>query len=148
MVAFLAIFVHRVLGTAGGVSGGRLGLLVALVVAITGVYGWFWLRVAGGPHDDQAALAVVALTALVALYVLTVSPETYVFYYPAIVAGAAFHWSRSLLFLAGVTAAAFAIAVLHGDGVSAATDSAIVMVLLGASAMAVRRYIATTRRLE
>jgi len=148
MVAFLAIFVHRVLGTAAGVSGGRLGLLVALLVAITGVYGWFWLRVAGGPHDDQAALAVAALTLLVALYVLTMSPETYVFYYPAIVAGAALRWNRSLLLLAAVTATAFGIAVLRGDGVSAATDPAIVMILLGASAMAVRRHVGTTKRLE
>jgi len=150
MVAFLLIFLHRVLTTAttAPVGGERLALLAAMVLAIAAVYAWFWLRLAGGPRDDHAALAVVALTALVALYVLTVSPETYVFYYPAIVAGAAFRWSRSALVLAGVTAAAFAIAVLHGDGVSAATDTAIVMVLLGASAMAVRRHVATTKRLE
>lgn len=103
---------------------------------------------AGGPSGAHATLAIVALTALVALYVLTVSPETYVFYYPAIVAGAAFRWDRSLAFVAAATATAFGIAVLHGDGVSAATDTSIVMVLFGASAMAVRRHVATTKKLE
>ena len=93
-------------------------------------------------------LAVVALTMLVALYVVTVSPETYVFYYPAMVAGAAFRWDRSLVLVAAVTAAAFAVALLRRAGVAGATDMAIVMVLLGASAMAVRRHVATTKGLE
>lgn len=148
MVAFLLIFLHRVLTTALSASGGRLALVVALVLGIVAVYGWFWLRVAGGPREDHAALAVVALTLLVALYVVAVSPETYVFYYPAIVAGAALRWNRSLAFLAGVIAVAFGIAVLRGDGVSPATDTAMVMALLGASAIAVRRHVATTKRLE
>jgi len=91
---------------------------------------------------------VVALTVLVALYVVTASPETYVFYYPAILAGAAFRWDRSLVSVAAVTATAFGTALLTGAGVSGATDTAIVMVLLGASAIAVRRHVATTKRLE
>jgi two-component system, NarL family, sensor histidine kinase DesK len=148
MVAFLLIFLHRVLATALAASGGRLVVLAGLVLAIAAVYGWFWLRVAGGPRDDHGVLAVVALTALVALYVLAVSPEAYVFYYPAIVAGAAFRWDRSLAFVAAVTATAFGIALLRGAAFSAATDTSIVMVLLGASAMAVRRHVATTKRLE
>jgi len=148
MVGFLLIFLHRVVSTSLAARGARLGLLAALVLAIAAVYAWFWLRVAGGARDDLAAVAVVALAALVALYVTAVSPETYVFYYPAMVAGAAFRWDRSVAFLAGVTTAAFAVALLHGDGVAAATDTAIVMVLLGASAIAVRRHVATTKRLE
>src|SRR5262249_49089884 len=44
--------------------------------------------------------------------------------------------------------AGLGIAVLRGGGVSAATDPAIVMVLLGASAIAVRRHVGTTKRLE
>ena len=148
MVAFLLIFLHRALTTALSAGGGRLVLLAVLVLAFAAVWGWFWLVVAGGARDDHAALAVAALTLLVALYALTVSPETYVFYYPAIVAGAAFRWNRSLAVLAGVTVAELGIALLRGDGVSPATDAAIVMVLLGASAMAVRRHVATTKRLE
>ncbi|HXM53841.1 MAG TPA: sensor histidine kinase [Candidatus Dormibacteraeota bacterium] len=148
MVAFLLIFLHRALTTALTERGGRLALLALLVFGIAAVYGWFWLRVAGGARDEHAALAVVALTVLVGLYVLTVWPDAYVFYYPAIVAGAAFRWDRSLVFLAGVIAAAFGLAVLQGSGVSAATDTAIVMLLLGASAIAVRRHVATTKRLE
>ncbi|HEY7198711.1 MAG TPA: sensor histidine kinase [Candidatus Dormibacteraeota bacterium] len=148
MVAFLLIFLHRVLTTAMTARGGQLVQLAALVVAIAVVYGWFWLRVAGGPREGHAAAAVLALTLLVALYVLTVSPEAYVFYYPGIVAGAAFRWTRSLAFVALVTAVAFGTAVRAGDGVTAATDTAIVMLLLGASAIAVRRHVGTTKRLE
>jgi len=148
MVAFLLIFLHRVLTTALSARGGRLVLLAGLVLAIAAVHGWFWLRVAGGARDGHAVLAVVALTVLVALYVATLSPETYVFYYPAIVAGAAFRWDRSLVLVAAVTATAYGIALLRGDGVTGATDTAIVMVLLGASAIAVRRHVATTKKLE
>jgi two-component system, NarL family, sensor histidine kinase DesK len=148
MVAFLLVFLHRVLATALSATGGRLVLLAGLVLAIATVHGWFWLRVAGGARDRHGVLAVVALTVLVALYVVTVSPETYVFYYPAIMAGAAFRWRRSLVAVAAVTATAFATALLQGAGISGATDTATVMVLLGASAIAVRRHVATTRRLE
>src|SRR5436190_21242492 len=114
MVAFLLIFLHRVLATAAAERGGRLVLLGGLVLAIAAVYSWFWLRVAGGARDHHAALAVAALTLLVAVYVLAVSPETYVFYYPAMVAGAAFRWRRSLAFLAVVTATAFGVALVLG----------------------------------
>lgn len=148
MVAFLLVFLHRVLTTALSARGDRLVLLAGLVLAMAAVYGWFWLWVAGGPREDHAVLAVAALALLVALYVLTVSPETYVFYYPAMVAGAALRWDRSLVLLAAVTATAFGIALLRGVGVSGAMDTAIVMVLLGASAIAVRRHVGTTKRLE
>jgi two-component system sensor histidine kinase DesK len=148
MVAFLVILLHRVLATAPVLRGGRLVLLAGLVLAIAAVYGWFWLRVAGGPRDDHAALALLALTLLVAVAVLTVLPETYVFYYPAMVAGAAFRWDRAVAAVAAVTAAAFGTAVLAGVTVAAAVDASIVMVLLGASAMAVRRHVATAKRLE
>jgi two-component system sensor histidine kinase DesK len=148
MVAFLLVFLHRVLTTAMSARGGRLALLASLVIAIAAVHGWFWLRVAGGARDRHGVFAMVALTVLVALYVGTVSPETYVFYYPAILAGAAFRWDRSLVSVAAVTAAAFGTGLLTGAGVSGATDTAIVMVLLGASAIAVRRHVATTKRLE
>lgn len=148
MVAFLLIFLHRVLTTALAASGGRLLLVVALVAGIVAAYSWFWLLVAGGPRDDHAVAAVAALTALVALYVATVSPEAYVFYYPAIVAGAALRWDRSAALVVGVTAVAFGLALVHGDGLSPATDTAIVMLLLGVSAIAVRRHVATTKRLE
>src|ERR1700716_1906035 len=143
MVGFLLIFLHRVLTTSPAARGGRLVLLAVLVLAIAAVYAWFWLRVAGGARDDHAAVAVVALTVPVALYVTAVSPETYLFYYPAMVAGAAFRWHRSVVLLAGVTTTALAVALLRGGGVSAAIDTAIVMVLLGASAIAVRHHVAT-----
>jgi two-component system, NarL family, sensor histidine kinase DesK len=148
MVAFLLIFLHRLLTVALPSRGARLILLVALVLVFAPVYSWFWLRVAGGPREERGALAVAALTLLVAAYVLTVSPENYVFYYPAMVAGAAARWNRSLALVAGVAIAAFAVAQLQGAGVSAATDTDIVVVLLGVSAIAVRRHVATTKRLE
>lgn len=148
MVAFLLIFLHRVLTTALSARGGRLVLLAGLVLGIAAVHSWFWLRVAGGARQDHGVFAVVALTVLVALYVVTVSPEAYVFYYPAIMAGAAFRWDRSLVAVAAVTTAALGTALLSGAGVSGITDTAIVMVLLGASAIAVRRHVATTKRLE
>jgi two-component system, NarL family, sensor histidine kinase DesK len=148
MVAFLLIFLHRAVTTALSGTGGRLVLLAGLALAVTAVYGWFWLRLAGSARDGHALLAVAALTLLAALYVVTVSPETYVFYYSAMVAGAAFRWDRSLALVAAVTVVGFATSLLLGAGVSGAMDMAIVMVLLGASAMAVRRHVATTKRLE
>jgi two-component system, NarL family, sensor histidine kinase DesK len=148
MVAFLLIFLHRLVAIALAATGGRLALLVGLVVAIAAVYSWFWLRVAGGAHEARGGLAVLVLTLLVGAYVLTIWPETYLFYYPAMVAGAASRWDRSLLLVAVVATAAFGAAVLTGAGVGAATDTDIVVVLLGVSAIAVRRHVATTKRLE
>lgn len=148
MVAFLLIFLHRLLTIALAARGARLVPLAALVIAFVSVYSWFWLRVAGEARDRRGALAVAALTLLAGAFVLVVSPENYLFYYPAMVAGAAARWDRSLLLVAGVAIAAFAAALLQGSGVSAATDADIVVVLLGASAIAVRRHVATTKRLE
>lgn len=148
MVAFLLILVHRLLAVALEMRGSRLLLLAGLVLAIAAVYSWFWLRVAGGARDERGVLAAVALTLLVAICVLTVSPETYLFYYPAMVAGAAARWDRSLLLVALVAAAAFGTGLLTGAGVTAAADTDIVVALLGVSAIAVRRHVATTKRLE
>jgi two-component system sensor histidine kinase DesK len=148
MVGFLLVFLHRLLTIAVAARGGRLALLVALVLAIAAVYSWFWLRVAGGAGEARAVLAVAALTVLVAVYVLTVSPETYLFYYPAMVAGAASRWDRSLLMVAAVAITAFGVGLLRGAGFTGATDTDIVVVLLGVSAIAVRRHVATTKRLE
>lgn len=148
MVAFLLVFLHRLLSVAQSARGARLVLLAALVLAFAAVYCWFWLRVAGDARDWRGLVAVAALTLLVASYVLTISPETYLFYYPAMVAGAAARWVRSLLLVAGVAAAAFAVALLLGGGAGAATDTDIVVLLLGVSAIAVRRHVATTKRLE
>ena len=145
MVAFLLVFLHRVVTTQVATRGA--GPLV-LVLAIVAVYGWFWLRLAGTERVRPTVIALVTLTLLVALYVLTVSPETYVFYYPAMVAGAAFRWDRGLILVAAVTAAAFAVALPQRAGVAGATHMAIVMVLLGTSAMAVRSHLATTRDQE
>jgi two-component system, NarL family, sensor histidine kinase DesK len=148
MVAFLAIFLHRLVTIALPARGARLVLLAALVLAFAAVYCWFWLRVAGGPREERGVLAAAVLTLVVAAYVLTISPETYLFYYPAMVAGAAARWDRSAFLVAGVAIAAFATAALQGAGVTAATDADIVVVLLGVSAIAVRRHVATTRRLD
>jgi len=148
MVAFLLVFLHRLLTIAVAARGSRLVLLAGLVLAIAAVYGWFWLRVAGGARDELGALAVVVLSLLVAAYVLTVSPETYLFYYPAMVAGAAARWDRGLLLVALVAGAAFGTTLLTGAGASAAADTDIVVGLLGVSAIAVRRHVATTKRLE
>jgi two-component system sensor histidine kinase DesK len=148
MVAFLAIFLDRLRAVAPAERGGRLGLLVCLVLAFVAVYSWFWLRVAGDGRDERGAAATAVLTALVAAYVLTISPETYLFYYPAMVAGAACRWDRSLALVALVAVAAFAAGMPRGVGVTAAADTDIVVALLGVSAIAVRRHVATTKRLE
>jgi two-component system, NarL family, sensor histidine kinase DesK len=148
MVAFLLIFLHRLLAIALAARGARLASMAGLVLAIAAVYAWFWLRVAGGAREERGALAVVALTVLVASFVLTISPETYLFYYPAMVAGAAARWHRSLVLVALVALAAFGVGLLRGAGLTGATDTDIVVGLLGVSAIAVRRHVATTKRLE
>jgi len=53
MVAFLLIFLHRLGSVAVSERGGRLVLLVGLALAVTAVYSWFWLRVAGGARDEH-----------------------------------------------------------------------------------------------
>ena len=60
MVAFLLIFLHRLLTDALVARGVRLVVLAALVAAFAAVYGWFWLRVAGGPREERGVLARAA----------------------------------------------------------------------------------------
>jgi two-component system, NarL family, sensor histidine kinase DesK len=149
MLGFLLILVSRDLFNlfASPPRLTRLVLWLVLIAAVCGSYGWFWLRVAGAGDARRATIALVVLSAsVVAFTVLDPSrsyPFYYSFYYCAMVAGAAYSWRLGLVATAAVTGlAAVVVAWAGGRGV-VQIDLALVMLLLGLAAVAVRRHVAS-----
>lgn len=124
-----------------------LALSLVLVAIVCASYGWFWLRVAGTGDDRRATIALVALCAGVVGFTV-IDPERsypffYSFYYCALVAGAAYNWRLGLVAIAAVTGlGAAVVGWAHGRGV-VQVDLVLVMLLLGLTAIAVRRHVAS-----
>lgn len=154
MLAFLAILIQRDLINLFVVTTPAPELVAALTLlaAICAVYAWFWLRVAGTDDNRRATVAVVALTALVTAFVWLDPNRSYPFFYPfyycAMVAGAAYPWRYGLLVLALVSALATTVILLSGGRLAVATDVVLVMVLLGLTAVGVRRHVANFVQLQ
>lgn len=124
-----------------------LALSLVLVAVLCVSYGWFWLRVAGTGDARRATIALVVLTASVVGFTVLDPSRSYPFFYPfyycAMVAGAAYSWRMGLVATAAVTAVGTAVAAwAHGRGV-VEIDLALVMLLLGLTAVAVRRHVAS-----
>jgi two-component system sensor histidine kinase DesK len=123
-----------------------LALYLLMVAVICASYGWFWLRLAGVGDDRRSTVALVLLCAGVVGFT-TLDPERsypfyYPFYYSAMVAGAAYPWRLGLAATAAVTALGAAVVYrAHGRGV-VGLDLALVMLLLGLTAVAIRRHVA------
>jgi two-component system sensor histidine kinase DesK len=148
MVAFLLILLSRDAANlvATPPDPARLAGTALVTVALSLIYGWFWLRVAGSDNDRRALLAVVGLTTLVAVYTAltaaTGMSTYYAFYYCAIVAGAAFPWRPGIAAALLTTIAASALVAVEGHSDTGLFDLVIVMLLLGLAAVAVRRHVA------
>lgn len=124
----------------------RLALSLLLVAVVSASYAWFWLRVAGTGDDRLATVALVVLSAGVVGFTVLDPERSYPFFYPfyycAMVAGAAYSWRLGLLATAAVTAlGAAVVGWAHGRGV-VQIDLVLVMLLLGLTAIAVRRHVA------
>src|SRR5690349_10574195 len=94
MVAWLSFFIYPVaaLITARFETETRaVGLALLVVLAL--IWGWFWLRVVGGPDQRFAVPAVVASTLLLVVFTLRTPPQYgSLFLYAVIMAGAAVDW--------------------------------------------------------
>ncbi len=125
----------------------KLVLWLVLIAAVCASYAWFWLRVAGTGDARRATIALGVLCASVVAYtVLDPSrsyPFYYSFYYPAMVAGAAYSWRMGLAATAAVTGLAAAVVAWAGGRGVVGIDLALVMLLLGLAAVAVRRHVAS-----
>jgi two-component system, NarL family, sensor histidine kinase DesK len=154
MLAFLAILIQRDLFNLFTVRtpAPELAAALALLIAICAIYAWFWLRIAGTDDNRRATVAVVALTALVVGFVWLDPNRSYPFFYPfyycAMVAGAAYPWRFGLLAVALVSSLAATVILLSGGRPAVATDVVLVMVLLGLTAVGVRRHVANFVQLQ
>ena len=94
MVAWLSFFIYPVaaLISARFAADTRwIGLAILLALALT--WGWFWLRVIGGPDRRFTVPAVVLSTLLLVVFTLRTPPQYgSLFLYSLIMAGAAFNW--------------------------------------------------------
>src|SRR5262245_13175989 len=125
----------------------KLVLWLFLIAAVCVSYGWFWLRVAGTGDARRATAALTVLSASVVAFTVLDPSRSYPFYYPfyycAMVAGAAYPWRMGLAATAAVTGlGALVVAWVGGRGV-VQLDLVLVMLLLGLTAVAVRRHVAS-----
>jgi len=154
MLAFLAILLSRDATNLfySPPPAPTLALALATVVVICGLFGWFWLRVAGSDDTIRASLALggllVAVTVFTALDPSRSYPFYYSFYYCAMVAGAAYPWRGGIAAVIGTTALAVVVVTLAGGRGTVATDLALVMLLLGGGSIAVRRHVANFVQLK
>jgi two-component system sensor histidine kinase DesK len=149
MVAFLVVVIGRVgrdlvLGSVDGTPAVVAGTgLVVLCAAWT----FFWLRLAGGRDSWTSAVAFgVILAAALALVVANHRSGIYPMYYAAVVAGAALQWR------VGVPLVGLAAALTAGLWVAAGEvltlQIPVIVILLGGSAVVVRRYVAAYTELQ
>ena len=124
-----------------------LVLWLVLVAAVCASYGWFWLRIAGTGDARRATAALAVLSASVVAYTVLDPSRSYPFYYPfyycAMVAGAAYPWRLGLAATAAVTGLGAAVVAWAGGRGIVQIDLALVMLLLGLAAVAVRRHVAS-----
>jgi two-component system, NarL family, sensor histidine kinase DesK len=125
----------------------KLVLSLVLVAAVCASYGWFWLRIAGTGDARRATAALAVLSASVVAFTgLDPSrsyPFYYSFYYCAMVAGAAYPWRMGLTATAAVTSLGAAVVAWAGGRGVVQIDLVLVMLLLGLTAVAVRRHVAS-----
>lgn len=154
MLAFLAVLIQRDLVNLFVVRTPTPELLTALLIltAICAVYAWFWLRVAGTDDNRRATVALCLLTGLVVAFTWLDPSRSYPFFYPfyycAMVAGAAYPWRLGLGAVALVSGLAAAVILTSGGRLAVATDVVLVMVLLGLTAIGVRRHVANYVQLQ
>jgi two-component system sensor histidine kinase DesK len=124
----------------------RLAVSLLLVAAVCISYGWFWLRVAGA-GARRGSIALGALCASVVAYTALDPSRSYPFYYSfyycAMVAGAAYPWRVGLVATAVVTAMGAAVVAWAGGRGVVEADLVLVMLLLGLTAVGVRRHVAS-----
>src|SRR2546421_12158401 len=98
MVAWLSFFIYPVaaLVSAPFPADTRvIGLALLLTLAL--IWGWFWLRIIGGPDRRFTVPAVIASTLLLVVFTLRTPPQYgSLFLYAVIMAGAAFGWRLGL----------------------------------------------------
>jgi two-component system, NarL family, sensor histidine kinase DesK len=150
MVAWLSFFIYPVaaLITARFETETRaVGLALLVVLAL--IWGWFWLRVVGGPDQRFAVPAVVASTLLLVVFTLRTPPQYgSLFLYAVIMAGAAVDWRSGLPAVLLLSVLAGIVEFVRGESITNTTGQFLNELLIGLTAVAGRLLIQANQQLS
>src|SRR5256884_2798909 len=150
MVAWLVFFIYPVtalLTERFDRDAQVIGL--ALLFALAGIWGWFWLRVVAGPDRRFALPAVVAASALLVVFTLRTPPQYgSLFLYALIMAGAACNWRIGSPVVLLLSVLSGAVELARGESVTNATGQFLNELLVGLTAVAGQLLIRANRQLS
>jgi two-component system sensor histidine kinase DesK len=150
MVAWLSFFIYPVsaLVTARFEPDTRaIGLTLLLLLAL--IWGWFWLRIVGGPDWRFAVRATAAATLLLVVFTLRTPPQYgSLFLYAMIMAGATFNWRLGLPLVVVLATLSGAVDFARGVSVTNSTGQFLNDLLVGISAVAGRLLIQANQQLS
>jgi len=150
MVAWLAFFIYPVaalITTRFEPQTRVVGLALLLVLAL--IWGWFWLRIVGGPDSRFAIAAVVAVTLVLVVFTLRTPPQYgSLFLYAVIMAGAAFKWRIGLVAVIFLSLLSGAVELARGESVTNSTGQFLNELLVGLTAVAGRLLIEANQQLS
>jgi two-component system sensor histidine kinase DesK len=150
MVAWLVFFIYPVtaLLTARFDRDAQV-VGLALLLALAFIWGWFWLRVVGGPDKRFAVPAVVAASAVLVLFTLRTPPQYgSLFLYALIMAGAACNWRVGLPAVLLLSVLSGAVELARGESITNATGQFLNELLVGLTAVAGQLLIQANRQLS
>jgi two-component system sensor histidine kinase DesK len=150
MVAWLSFFIYPVtaLVSARFATDTRVFGL-ALLLALALIWGWFWLRVVGGPDRRFTVPAIVAATLLLVVFTLRTPPQYgSLFLYAVIMAGAAFNWRVGFAAVLLLSVLSGAVELIRGESVTNATGQFLNELLVGLTAVAGRLLIQANQQLS
>jgi two-component system sensor histidine kinase DesK len=150
MVAWLSFFIYPVtaLVSARFATDTRVFGL-ALLLALALIWGWFWLRVVGGPDRRFTVPAIVAATLLLVVFTLRTPPQYgSLFLYALIMAGAAFNWRVGFAAVLLLSVLSGVVELVRGESVTNATGQFLNELLVGLTAVAGRLLIQANQQLS
>jgi two-component system, NarL family, sensor histidine kinase DesK len=120
-----------------------------LLVAMSLIWGWFWLRVVAGPDQRLIVPAVVVMTVVLTVFTLRTPPQYgSLFLFPIIMAGCAFPWRRGVEAIVILTVLATIVEFARGESVTTSTGQFLNDLLVGLASVAGRLLVEANQRLS
>jgi two-component system sensor histidine kinase DesK len=150
MVAWLSFFIYPVAALISDRFAADTRLIgLAILLALALIWGWFWLRVIGGPDRRFTVPAVVLSTLLLVVFTLRTPPQYgSLFLYSLIMAGAAFNWRIGLPAVLLLSVLSGGVELARGEPLTNATGQFLNELLVGLTAVAGRLLIQANQQLS
>src|ERR1700730_6766210 len=150
MVAWLSFFIYPGAALVQARFAGDTRVAgIALLLSLSLIWGWFWIRIVAGPDRRFATPAVVAATILLVVFTLRTPPQYgSLFLYAVIMAGAAFNWRSALPAVLLLSVLSGGVEIARGESITNATGQLLNELLVGGTAVAGRLLIQAYQQLS